>query len=248
MKGDQALHFYRLRLSGRRVSGIDTPALNLICRKSRAGEISQNADKAQLQRKQATIMPEVQMAILIAFGTVEGQTGKIARFAEGKVREAGLEAVLFDTANKTAPVSFDGVDKVILAAPVHERRHPVPFEIFIAAHREALAARRTLLLSVSLSAAFPEGLAEADDYLIEMKMRTQFTPDAEALVAGAVQTRKYDYFATQVVRHVVLRDRGYDPSKGEHEFTDWDALAATLDDFLALEAPRRGKTERLAER
>ncbi len=173
------------------------------------------------------------MTILIIFETVEGQTRKISRFVENESRKADQEVVLVDTANKTTPVSFVGVDKVILAAPVHERRHPKTFEVFIAANLHELEARETMLISVSLKAAFPECLQEARDFLIEMEMRTGFTPDVEALVAGAVRPSSYDYFATHIMRHVVLRGRDYDLDKGEHEFTDWKALATKLSKFLA---------------
>ena len=176
------------------------------------------------------------MNVLIFFATVEGQTGKIARFAEREARRAGHDAVLADAADTATSAPFEGVDKVILAAPVHERRHPKAFEAFLASHRQELEKCATLLLSVSLNAAFPEGHEEAQEYLTEMKMRTGFAPDAEALVAGAVRTSHYDYFASQVVRHVLLRDRGYDPNSGEHEFTDWDALATTISEFLGAKA------------
>ena len=131
-----------------------------------------------------------------------------------------------------AAISFEGIDAVILAAPVHERRHPKAFEVILAGDREELEERDTLLISVSLSAAFSEGLEEANAYVIEMKMRTGFTPDVELLVAGAVRTNRYDYFATQVIRHVVLRGRDYDPLAGEHEFTDWQSLASKISKFL----------------
>jgi menaquinone-dependent protoporphyrinogen oxidase len=174
-----------------------------------------------------------EMTVLIIFATVEGQTRKIAQFADEEVRKAGHDVVLVDASDKRAAVSFDGIDKVILAAPVHERRHPATFEAFLAANRHMLEHCDTLVISVSLSAAFPEGLEEAADYVTEMKMRTGFSPDAEALVAGAVKSSSYDYFAAQVMRHVVLRGRDYDPSQGDREFTDWNALAATLSKFLA---------------
>jgi len=173
------------------------------------------------------------MTVLILFATIEGQTEKIARFAEKEVRKAGQEVVLVDIGDKMASVSYEGIDKVILAAPVHERRHPKPFEVFLVSDRQELKKRRTLMISVSLNAAFPEGLEEANEYVVELKMRTGFTPSAEALAAGAVRTRSYDYFAAQVLRHVVLRGRNYDPSLGEHEFTDWQALGTKISEFLA---------------
>lgn len=172
------------------------------------------------------------MTVLIVHASIEGQTGKIADFVEAEVRKAGHEVARFDADEKTAPVFFDDVTKVILAAPVHERRHPETFEVFVSAHRADLQARPSLMLSVSLSAAFPEGMEEAQEYLTEMEMRTRFKATAEALVAGAVRTGSYDYFQSQVLRHVVLRDREYDAGGGPQEFTDWDALAAQVADFL----------------
>lgn len=175
------------------------------------------------------------MNVLIVFATVEGQTQKIAEFAQSLAEKAGYDVTLFDAADKTAPLSLEEMDKIILAAPVHERRHPETFEVVLAAHRAELAERDTLLLSVSLSAAFEDGMDEAQEYITEMEMRTRFQSDLNALVAGAVRTGSYDYFATQVLRHVVLRDRDYDPGAGEHEFTDWDALANVLATFLEAE-------------
>ena len=172
------------------------------------------------------------MTLLIAYGTIEGQTGKIARFVDELARAKGVETRLFDTADRTGEVSFRGVDKVILAASVHERRHPKPFEVFVGANASALKDRKTLLLSVSLSAAFPEGLDEARDYADEMKLRTGLDPDEELLVAGAVRTGRYDFYAMQVVRYVVLKDRDFDPGQSEHEFTDWDQLEKTVTKFL----------------
>ena len=174
------------------------------------------------------------MSVLIAYGTVEGQTGKIAKFVRDLARDAGIETNMFDTSDKTGEVSLKGIDAVILAASVHERRHPRPFELFVTANAEDLAKCRTLLLSVSLSAAFPEGHAEAQDYADEMKLRTGLAPDDELLVAGAVRTQHYDFYATQVIRHVVMRGRDFDPSMSEHEFTDWSALESKVSDFLKL--------------
>ncbi len=173
------------------------------------------------------------MAVLILYATIEGQTRKVAEFAAEEARKAGHEVRSVDVSGEMATVSYDGIDRVILAAPVHERRHPRPFETLIAADRQTLGELKTMLLSVSLNAAFVEGQAEANDYVVEMKMRTEFTPDVEQLVAGAVRTGEYDYFATQIVRHVVMRGREYPVTDGTQEFTDWPVLAEQLAVFLA---------------
>ena len=172
------------------------------------------------------------MKVLIAFETVEGQTLKVAEFVEKKIRAAGHDVQVFDTADRLGILSFDGIDRVVLAAPVHERRHPKGFEVFVSASHSELKARSTLLISVSLKAAFPEGLEEAQDYLTEMKMRTSFKPNMEILVAGAVRTGSYGYYESQVVQNVALAGHKVELIDGEREFTDWDTLGVEIAEFL----------------
>ncbi len=172
------------------------------------------------------------MLVLIVFATVEGQSAKIAEFAAQKTERQGNEVTSLNTDDAVLYSSFDDVEKLILVAPVHERRHPKSFEIFLSDHRDRIAKIPTMMLSVSLSAAFPDGLEDAEDYLVEMKMRTGLAPDAEMLVPGAVRRKSYDYFASQVLHHIVLRDRNFDPGQRDHEFTDWVVLEDRLTSFL----------------
>ena len=172
------------------------------------------------------------MAILIVFGTVEGHTEKIARFIKRLVQNSGKDAHLLDTSSQLETVKWSDFDTVILAASVHERKHPKEFEVFLTTCQKELSKRRVLMISVSLKAAFPEGLEEAQDYLEELEMRTALEPDSELLVAGAIKPEGYDYYETQILRHVVLAGRDHDPSAHEHEFTDWDALKARVLDFI----------------
>jgi menaquinone-dependent protoporphyrinogen oxidase len=173
--------------------------------------------------------------VLIVFETVEGQTRKVADFVETQIRSAGHDVQLFNTDDKLGLVSFDSIDRVVLAAPVHERRHPKKFEVFVSTSLSELKARPTLLISVSLKAAFPEGHEEAQDYLTEMEMRTGFEPNKEALVAGAVRTSSYGYYESQIVENVALAGHKVELIDGVREFTDWDALGAQIKAFLQAE-------------
>ncbi|GAA6207741.1 menaquinone-dependent protoporphyrinogen IX dehydrogenase [Cognatishimia sp. WU-CL00825] len=172
------------------------------------------------------------MEYLIIFETVEGQTRKIVDQVAQQIQEAGQSFQLFNTKDKFAPLTFEGVDKVILAAPVHERRHPKSFEVLVAANTAELKARKTLMISVSLKAAFPESLEEAQDYLTEMEMRTGFTPDQEVLAAGAVRSESYSYFESQIVQHVALAGHDVNLDDGVREFTDWAQLRTDVQSFM----------------
>lgn len=173
------------------------------------------------------------MNILIIFETVEGQTGRIVRAVVDQARDMGHDVTVHDLSEKSALLPIESADRVILAAPVHERRHPRGFEAMLSARGKEIAARPSLLLSVSLKAAFPEGLEEARDYLVEMEMRTGFQPMQDALVAGAVRMNSYDYFQSQIVRHVALAGHDVALQDGVKEFTDWDALRQTVEGFLS---------------
>ena len=149
-----------------------------------------------------------------------------------QIRAAGHSVRSFNTENRLAPLSFDKIDTVILAAPVREGRHPKNFEVLSAAGLRELKSRQTLLISVSLKAAFPEGMAEAQEYLKEIEMRTKFELDFRALTAGGVRTSSYGYFENQVVHHVALDGRNVDLVDGVREFTDWDKLQTDVAEFM----------------
>lgn len=171
------------------------------------------------------------MSILIAYGTIEGQTGKIARFITDALRKQDFDVDVLNTSDSTRDVEWEEVDQVILAGSVHEHRHPKGFEVFVYAHRRELSTLPTLLCSVSLNAAFPEGRDEALGYVTDLKTRNELTTKKDLLVAGALRAAQYDYYSTQVLQHVLLRGKPYDPHASEHEFTDWEALQQEVLDF-----------------
>jgi len=97
------------------------------------------------------------MRILIAYGTSEGQTRKITKTIAARMRELGRDADLFDTAS-LENIHVGSYDKVIVAGSVHQQRHQESVEVFVMANLAELQKRPTLFLSVSLSAAFPDGM------------------------------------------------------------------------------------------
>lgn len=172
------------------------------------------------------------MQLLILFETGEGHTRKIVDFVAEQTRDKGHNVTVVDTSDTTAKLALETVDKVICAAPVHERRHPQTFEATLNAAKKDLAKLPVLIISVSLKAAFQEGMDEAQDYVTELEMRTGFKATRNACVAGAVKPGSYDYFQSQIVQHVALAGHDVVLRDGEQEFTDWVALSDILGSFL----------------
>jgi menaquinone-dependent protoporphyrinogen oxidase len=172
------------------------------------------------------------MRILVAFGTSEGQTRKIAEAVVAHVHDLGHDAQLFDTAGNPADLHVDSYDKIVVAGSVHQQRHQESVEDFVTAKLADLRERPTLFLSVSLSAAFPEGLTEAQSYVDAFLAGTGWKPAQTLLVAGALQYTGYDYFQEQVIEHIVLKGHKVEGPKGDLEFTDWASLSRVIDSFV----------------
>jgi menaquinone-dependent protoporphyrinogen oxidase len=172
------------------------------------------------------------MRILVAFGTLEGQTRKIADAVTARVHDLGHDAHLFDTADSPADLHVDSYDKIVVAGSVHHKRHQESVEDFVTAKLVELQNKPTLFLSVSLSTAFPEGITEARNYVDAFLAGTGWKPTQTLLVAGALQYTEYDYFQEQVIEHIVLKGRKVEGLRGDLEFTDWASLFRVIDSFV----------------
>jgi menaquinone-dependent protoporphyrinogen oxidase len=171
------------------------------------------------------------MGTLIAYGTSEGQTRKIANKVAADVHELGHDAHLLDTAG-FEETDVGSYDKVIVAGSVHQKRHQEAVEVFVMAKLAELQRRPTLFLSVSLSAAFSDGMSEAQSYVDDFLASTGWKPTQSLLVAGALRYDEYDYFKAQIIEHVVLKCREVEGAKGDYEFTDWDTLRRAVESFV----------------
>ncbi len=177
------------------------------------------------------------MRVLIAYATTEGQTRKVCQTIADQLADLGHQAELLDTARRRRDVHTADFDAFIVAASVHQDRHQEEIEVFVTASLPALTAKPGMFLSVSLAAAFAEKAADASRYISDFTDRTGWTPDHSLAVAGAVQSEEYDYFQQQILQHVVLKDRDELRPDEPQEFTDWNALASAVTEFLQRHEP-----------
>lgn len=64
--------------------------------------------------------------------------------------------------------------------------------------------------------------------------QNRLTPDVEALVAGAGRPSSYDYFATHIMRYVMLRGRDYDLDEGNTNSPIGKRLRRNFQNFSPL--------------
>lgn len=174
------------------------------------------------------------MHVIVIYATVEGQTRKIARHIAGTVQSLGHDVTVFDAAD-LGDLDLGLADAVIAAAPVHIGKFPASFVQWVADHAAELNDRRTAFVSVSLGAASQfdaerrEIAAIADEFLAE----TGWHPSGLHHAAGALRYTKYDFLKRLLMRHIAAKEGGDVDTSEDHEYTDWEALAAFVQDVLA---------------
>ena len=176
------------------------------------------------------------MRVLIVYGTTEGQTRKIAKRVATDVSDRGHAVDLHDAGEPDARVDLNTFQAFVVAGSVHQEQHQKAVKNFATAHRERLNDSPSAFISVSLSAALEETRSEAQSYVDRFVSLTGWQPSRTLLLGGAVRFTEYDYFQEQVVKFIVMK-RGLTSEDGaDREFTDWDALASFVDEFLEIAA------------
>lgn len=172
------------------------------------------------------------MRFLVGYASTDGQTRKIARFAADRLVDAGHSVELMPVAEAEG-LELDRFDAAVLGASVHAGDYQKAFRRFCADHAGALSARPTLFLSVSLTAAGDDaedweslrGLAET------LAETTGWRPDTVLQVAGAFRFSEYNFLETWMMRWIARQKDPEVDGRSDREYTDWDALAARLEDW-----------------
>ncbi len=179
--------------------------------------------------------------ILIVYASVEGQSERIAGLISDHLIRAKHAPTTLDASSSAAGgVTLTGFDGVVLVAPVHAQAHHPAARRFIADHAETLTRMPSALVSVSLHAASGEAedIEEMRQYVDILCHDTKWLPRVVHYAAGALKFTEYDFFKSWMARQLVRAlDMPFDPGK-DVEFTDWPALYAFIDDYLAKHVPQ----------
>ncbi|XAS65049.1 flavodoxin domain-containing protein [Micrococcaceae bacterium Sec5.8] len=169
--------------------------------------------------------------IYIPFGTVEGQTARIAEYIAYVLREHGHEARTADlqTSGDALPQECDGV---IVGASVHMGKHEEFVTDFVRANKAALERLPSALFSVSLAAHGDEENAEG--YVQKFEQETGWRPAHVGLFGGALLYTQYGFLKRHMMKKIT-RDKGsadLDISR-DYVYTEWAGVKHFTEDFLA---------------
>lgn len=174
------------------------------------------------------------MHVLVIYGTVEGQTRKIARAIAAEVQDAGGRVTVFD-GEDLDEADAGSADRIIVAAPVHAGEYPEEVTAWLKANAATLNAKPTAFVSVSLSAAsnIPEEHEAVDRIARNFLAATGWHPRSVHQAAGALRYTEYDFLKKLLMRYIAKKEGASADTSRDHEYTDWDKLRAFVRDFLA---------------
>ncbi|WP_074795150.1 flavodoxin domain-containing protein [Haloferax larsenii] len=176
------------------------------------------------------------MSFLVAYGTKEGQTEKIAERIVAVLDGRGHEATAVSVADVPADLSVEDFDAVLVGSSIHMGKHGKKILRFVREHREAIETRPNAFFQVSLSSAFPsdESDAHVAEYIEEFVEKTGWEPDRIGAFGGALRYSKYGFFTRMVMKRITRETIGETDTSQDYEYTDWDEVEAFAADFAAL--------------
>jgi menaquinone-dependent protoporphyrinogen oxidase len=176
------------------------------------------------------------LPILIAYGTTEGQTRKVAEFIAERLRIRGHRVDVVDTASPAAAQVQPFYLAVMACGSLHLDRHQSSLAHFLKANQDWLKLLPLAFFSVSLSAAMEDGDSRkevrraADQFMQECDLQPLLT----TCVAGALKYTQYDYFKRTMMRLIARHHGQSGDTSHDHEYTNWPQLEADVDQFLKI--------------
>lgn len=173
--------------------------------------------------------------ILVAYGTTEGHTRKIAEFVAERLRIRGHRVDLVDTATPAAQQVQPVYQAAFLGGSVHNHRHQSSLLHFVKANLSWLGVIPGAFFSVSLAMARPDEQdhIEAARAVTSFFDETRWHPLVYRLVAGALKYAEHDFFKRRLHRALFAGLPGSADLSQDHEYTDWVDVEKFVDEFLA---------------
>jgi menaquinone-dependent protoporphyrinogen oxidase len=173
--------------------------------------------------------------ILIAYGTTEGQTARIADHLADVIRGLGLEVDALDL-EQSQDVSLGRYDGVIVGGSIHLGKHQKGVVEFVSKYRADLERLPSAFFSVSLAAS--GDLPNAEAYVENFVQQAGWRPTKVGLFSGALLYRQYGFLKRFMMKRIVRGKPGMstDTSR-DHLYTDWDQVTRFGEDFVERLVP-----------
>ena len=172
-------------------------------------------------------------SVLVFYGTTEGHSAKVAAAIGATVRGEGLKVDVLDA--EASQPDAEGYDAAIVVASVHKGDYQAAVRDWTRRHARALNAMPSAFVSVSLGVLQHDPKVEQDNESIRARFleKTGWKPAAIKPVAGALMYSRYNVIERMLMKRIAAQASGDTDTSRDHEYTDWEDLAAFTRRFAA---------------
>lgn len=174
--------------------------------------------------------------LAVLYGSLYGQTHKIASRISDRLRAAGHEANVFDMARPPAREERSAWDGIVIGSWVRGGRYTKSTRRFVENNLGLLARVPSAFFSVSLLqlSTREESRLHAAEYATRFLEKAAWRPDLTATFAGALPFTKFGWFGKRIMRAIWRREGFEVDITRDYEFTRWEDVDRFADAVSAL--------------
>lgn len=162
---------------------------------------------------------------LLIYSTSDGQTKKICDAIEKQLLSTG-ESVTNLSLEAAHSVEWADVSKVIIGASIRYGHFNKALTAFIKQFKPQLEQRPNGFFCVNLTARKPDkNTPETNAYMKKFIATSPWTPQLQAVFAGALLYSKYRWFDKVMIRFIMKITGGETDTSQDIEYTDWNKVA-----------------------
>lgn len=171
--------------------------------------------------------------ILVAYGSKEGQTEKIAGRIAVALAAHGHDVRTESVDDAAAAEALVDADAVLVGSSIHLGAHSKSVYGFVREHRDDIEARPNGFFQVSLSSALDDADARAEvaTYIDEFIEESGWHPERMAAFGGALRYSEYGFLTRLVMKRIATDATGDTDTSRDYEYTDWDEVESFAADF-----------------
>jgi len=172
------------------------------------------------------------MSVLIAYGSSEGQTARIAEYIAGVIQGHGVDSQALNIKGSHEDPAPDRNDAVIVGASIHMGKHERYVRDFVRKNRDVLERLPSAFFSVSLAAY--DDRDEAQGYIERFVQETDWHPAMVGLFGGALLYTQYGFVKRRLMKKIA-RNKGTLDTDTSHDYvyTDWESVEHFAEEFLS---------------
>jgi len=174
------------------------------------------------------------MNVLIIYGTVDGQTEKVANHMADFLTKHGQQVTTLSV--KDVPASFEirDFDTAIIGGSIRMSDYPSDIKKFVTTHLDWLNSAPSAFFTVCMAIHSQRAKTreEAKHFGEDFVTKHDWQPKLIETFAGAVKYTQYNFVTRFIMKLISRREGGSTDTSHDHEYTDWEAVERFAEKFM----------------